>query len=356
MRWSRARTVSSRTRYSARRRPVALDALPDALQARGLARAEVVGGVGDRAREAEHIHLALRQPALLAQLAHQLVPVELLHGLDEGGGVDAVDVDDLPFHAPLDGRGQGIHGLGRIVAVRVGMGLTAMAGPKETSTRPRNDLRASKVRPTGTSASAPRPLRLVGEGDAGRARLDPLHPGLRVRRALGVDGDHAARVEGGVAGGEGVRVAIHLVRVVLPPVHGDGSCRVQEARHERIAKQRGGGHVVHLAREHGRHDQRVDEVVGMVAAEEHGAAGGHALEVAHVDALEEEPQPEAPDGADDAVEAIDRLGGRPTPLRRGERGSTRGRGLAGHHAPLPDIGYHGGRDRARPHRSTCPPW
>ena len=72
----------------------------------------------------------------------------------------------------------------------------------------------------------------------------------------------------------------------------------------------------------------------MVAAEEHRAAGGHALEVAHVDPLEEEPQPEAPDGAEHTVEAIRRFGGRrfaPTVAT----GSTRGRGLAGHHAPPP---------------------
>src|SRR5215471_14143804 len=45
----------------------------------------------------------------------------------------------------------------------------------------------------------------------------------------------------------------------------------------------------------------------MVDTEEHGAGGRHALWMAHVDRLEEEPEPEAADGAHRAIEAVHRL-------------------------------------------------
>src|SRR5437870_12461014 len=50
--------------------------------------------------------------------------------------------------------------------------------------------------------------------------------------------------------------------------------------------------------------QRVDEVVGVVDAEEHGAVGGDALGVADVHRSEEEPEPEARDRAHGAIEAV----------------------------------------------------
>ena len=52
------------------------------------------------------------------------------------------------------------------------------------------------------------PPRLVLEGDAGRAGLDPLHARLGMGGALRVDADEAARGQGPEAGGEGVHVPL----------------------------------------------------------------------------------------------------------------------------------------------------
>src|SRR5207244_12489978 len=80
-----------------------------------------------------------------------------------------------------------------------------------------------------------------------------------------------------------------------------------EARDERVLEEGGGGEVVHLAPHGSADDERVDEVVGVVDAEEHRPLMGHALRTAHVDRLEEEPQPEPRDRAHGPVEAVHAL-------------------------------------------------
>jgi hypothetical protein len=64
---------------------------------------------------------------------------------------------------------------------------------------------------------------------------------------------------------------------------------------------------VDLAGQHGAHQQRVDQVVRVVDAEEDRPSGGHALGVPDLDGLEEEPQPESCDPPDGGVEAVGRL-------------------------------------------------
>src|SRR6185436_4065840 len=64
-------------------RAVALDALPDALDPLGVVLLEVVRRIDDPPRQADEIDLPLGEPALLAELAHEIVAIELLHGVDE---------------------------------------------------------------------------------------------------------------------------------------------------------------------------------------------------------------------------------------------------------------------------------
>src|SRR5207249_11387776 len=100
-------------------RPVALDALPGSLHPLGVVLLEVSGRVDDRSREADQIDLSLGEPALLAELAHELVAIELLDRVHEAALVDPLDVDHLRLDAPLDRVGQGLDRLDRISAVRV---------------------------------------------------------------------------------------------------------------------------------------------------------------------------------------------------------------------------------------------
>ena len=58
-------------------------------------------------------------------------------------------------------------------------------------------------------------------------------------------------------------------RGILLPVHGDGAAREQEACDERVPEERGGGQEVHLSLQRGGHQERVDEVVRVIDAEEH---------------------------------------------------------------------------------------
>src|SRR5216110_2880354 len=71
---------------------------------------------------------------------------------------------------------------------------------------------------------------------------------------------------------------------------------------ERVAEERGGGEVVHLPREHRPHEQRVDQVVRVVDAEENRTHARYALAVPDLDALEKEPDPEPRDHPHDGVE------------------------------------------------------
>ena len=71
-----------------------------------------------------------------------------------------------------------------------------------------------------------------------------------------------------------------------------------------IAEQRGRGQVVDLAGEHGAHQERVDQVVRVVDAEEHGPAARDDVRAADVHPLPEEPHPEAADEPDAPVEPV----------------------------------------------------
>src|SRR5207253_5609859 len=74
-------------------------------------------------------------------------------------------------------------------------GVTGMAGPKDTRTRPRKDLRI-EVEPDGDHAQSARPLGLVAERQARGAGLDALHARLGVRRAFRIDRDQPPLGEG----------------------------------------------------------------------------------------------------------------------------------------------------------------
>ena len=181
------------------------------------------------------------------------------------------------------------------------------ASPKETRTRPES-LARLEGEPHRHDHEASRRLRLVAERDPCRARLDPLHARLRVGGAFGIDGDEPAAVEGLMARRERLHVPIHRVGIVLFPVDGDHTGCDEEPRDERFTKEGGGREIVHLPREHRPHQQRVDQVVRMVDAEEHGPRQGHSLRVPDLDALEEEPYPESRDGPHERIEAVHRLG------------------------------------------------
>jgi hypothetical protein len=98
-------------------RAVGLDALPQPLDALGIAGLEVLDGVHDRPREPPAIDVASGEAAMLHDLAGKDVTVQVLDGLDQPALVDARHVDDLGLHAPLDGVGQGIDRLDRVLAI-----------------------------------------------------------------------------------------------------------------------------------------------------------------------------------------------------------------------------------------------
>ena len=94
--------------------------------------------------------------------------------------------------------------------------------------------------------------------------------------------------------------------VIRLPVDGNRAARGEESSEQGMAEQRRRREIVHGARQHGADQQRIDQVVRMVDAQQHRATCGHAFGVPHVDPLEEEPEPEAADRANHAVEAIAR--------------------------------------------------
>ena len=102
----------------------------------------------------------------------------------------------------------------------------------------------------------------------------------------------------------------HGGRGVLLPVHGNGPAREQEARDERVPEEGRGGEEVHLPIERGGDQQRVDEVVRVIDAEEHRPRLGHPVGVAHVHRLEEEPDAEAGQRPHRGVEGAGGLAGR----------------------------------------------
>src|SRR5206468_4432370 len=173
--------------------------------------------------------------------------------------------------------------------------------------------------PDGNQAERARVLGLVRERDARRARLDAPDARLCVRRPLRVDRDDAALGERVGTRRERVGVLLHAVRIVLPAVDGDRPAGPEKRRDESAVEEPGGGKVVDLPPDSRSDEQRVDEIVRVIDAEEHRAGVGHALGMAHVHRLEEEPEPETADRADDPVHAL-------PPILRGRPVERRGHG------------------------------
>ena len=160
----------------------------------------------------------------------------------------------------------------------------------------------------------------MGERDACRARLDALDARFCVRRPLGVDRDQAPLGERRGARRERVDVRVQRSWVVPFAIDGDRPAGPEEPRDERVTEERGGGEVVDLPPHGGADQQRVDQVVRVVDAEEHRAGVGHPLGMAWVHRLEEEPEPEASGRADEPVEPIH-------PILRGPGVERRGQGV-----------------------------
>ena len=129
-----------------------------------------------------------------------------------------------------------------------------------------------------------------------------------MRGALGVDREHTAGGERLPGRGEGLRVAIRPVRVVLAPVDRNGAGTGQETGEDRVPEERGVGDVVDLSRQGRRDQEGVDQVVGMVDAEEHRAPRWDAPCLAHGHLAEEEPDPEARREPQEGVKAARGLG------------------------------------------------
>ncbi len=172
---------------------VLADLARDALDALGLAVLEVGDGIGDRLRQPEGVDLLFSEPPLRLKLADQVAAVELLDDASEVRAVEAGHVDDLGLHRPVDRRGEGLDGLDRVVAVgrqvpRDGDGLAERHAhaPTEGFARLEGEADGHEGERLAPARGA---ARLVLEGDAGGARLDPLDARLGMRRALRVDAD-----------------------------------------------------------------------------------------------------------------------------------------------------------------------
>jgi hypothetical protein len=150
----------------------------------------------------------------------------------------------------------------------------------------------------------------IAQRDPRRARLDPLHVRLGPRGAFGINCDEPPAVKRLVTRREQLPVAVSSVRVVRSPVHGNHAQCNEEPRAEAVPEERGGGKVVHLARDDRAHEQRIDQVVRVIDAEQHRTRKRYALQMPDLHALEEEPDPESRDHPHDGVEGIHaRLGG-----------------------------------------------
>ena len=244
---------------------------------------------------------------------------EILDAPDHLGDVDPVDVDDLGLHRALDGVGQALDRGRRLLSSPRHVeternrlaegdehpapeGLSSLEGESDRN----HGERRKRVRPCGCRERRSRGL--VVERDPGRARLDALHAGLGVGGALGIDRQQVALGQRPTGGGEGLGIPVRPVGGLLAPVDGDGTGPGQEAGEDRVAEERRVGEVVDLARERHRDEERVDQVVGMVDAEEHGAPRRDASRLAHGHLAEEEPDPEARREPQEGVEAAHGLG------------------------------------------------
>jgi len=91
--------------------------LPEPLDALWVLFAEVLDRVRDRPGELERVDRPSRKLALLPQLALELAAIERLHGANERRRVDALDVDHLSLHRPLDRRRERMQRLRRLLVV-----------------------------------------------------------------------------------------------------------------------------------------------------------------------------------------------------------------------------------------------
>ena len=169
---------------------------------------------------------------------------------------------------------------------------------------PAKPLASRETEPDRNDREASRGVRLVAERDPRRPRLDLLPVRLRAGGALGVDGNEPSAVEGRLARGEHLHVALSPASIVRPPVHRNRSERQQGPRDDGIAKEPSGREVLHLPWEQRSHEQRVDQVVRVVDAEQHRTRARDPFGVPDLDALEEEPHPEARHHPHDGIERV----------------------------------------------------
>jgi len=185
-----------------------------------------------------------RERALLPQLTLELAAIERLHGARERRRVDALDVDHLALHCPLDRRRQRMQRPRRLLAIdgEVRRDVDRLAAGDEDA--PAEPLAGLEAEPHRHEREAPRSVRFVAKRDPRGPCLDSLHVRLRVGNALRVDGDEPPVIECLMTRREHFQVTPHLVRVVRLEIHGNHPQGREEPRDERVAEERGGGEVV----------------------------------------------------------------------------------------------------------------
>jgi hypothetical protein len=134
------------------------------------------------------------------------------------------------------------------------------------------------------------------ERDAGRARLQRLQRRLRVRLALGADGERAAAPQKLRRALERLAVLRGVLARVLLAVDGDRLHRADERADDRRLEERGLGEERDAARRVAEDEHGIDQPVRVVQDEDGRAAAGHALAAHHLDAPEEDAQREAQHG------------------------------------------------------------
>ena len=281
-------------------RAVVLDPLPERGDAVRVALLEVGDRLDDGAGEPEDVDCFWPDAARGMELTDQLLAVQVLDGADDLGQVDPIDVDDLRLHGALDGVGQALDGRDRLLARtrHVALERDRLAeGDQHAAAERLADLEGQsdgnegeRDAPAGPGDLSPR---LVVERDPRGAGLDALDAALGVGGALRIDREHAPVFERLTGRGERRRSAIGGPGRVLAPVHRDGAGAREQGAEQPIAEQGRVGEEVNLSREDSRHEEGIDQVVGMVHAEEDRPGRGHARDGADRNLAKEEPDPEA---------------------------------------------------------------
>ena len=148
--------------------------MPEPFDALGVLFAEVLDCGRDRPGRLERDDLPSRDPALIPQLTLELAAIERLHGAPERRRVDSLDVNHLALHGPLDRRRERMQRLRRLLTVagKVRRDVDRLAeGDENASAEP---LAGRKTEPDRHDREASLSVRLVGERDPRRARLDSL--------------------------------------------------------------------------------------------------------------------------------------------------------------------------------------